>query len=126
MFGGKVNIPLTIMTGIGAGTNSAAQHSETLYSLFTHFPGLKCVAPSDPYTAKGLLTASIRDDDPVLVFNNRQLMGLRPDGNVPEDSYEIPIGKARIVNEGSDITLVGIGYTTYIRYIQYICYIQYI
>ena len=114
MFGGKVKIPLTIFAGTGAGTNSAAQHSETLYSLFTHFPGLKCVAPSDPYTAKGLLTASIRDDDPVIVFNNRQLMGLRPDGNVPEDSYEIPIGKARIVNEGSDITLVGIGYTTYI------------
>ena len=114
MFGGKVKIPLTIFAGTGAGTNSAAQHSETLYSLFTHFPGLKCVAPSDPYTAKGLLTASIRDDDPVIVFNNRQLMGLRPDGNVPEDSYEIPIGKARIINEGSDITLVGIGYTTYI------------
>ena len=114
MFGGKVKIPLTIFAGTGAGTNSAAQHSETLYSLFTHFPGLKCVAPSDPYTAKGLLTASIRDDDPVIVFNNRQLMGLRPDGNVPEDSYEIPIGKARIVNEGSDITLVGIGYTTYL------------
>ena len=88
MFGGKVKIPLTIFAGTGAGTNSAAQHSETLYSLFTHFPGLKCVAPSDPYTAKGLLTASIRDDDPVIVFNNRQLMGLRPDGNVPEDSYE--------------------------------------
>ena len=114
MFGGKVKIPLTIFAGTGAGTNSAAQHSETLYSLFTHFPGLKCVAPSDPYTAKGLLTASIRDDDPVIVFNNRQLMGLRPEGNVPEDSYEIPIGKARIVNEGSDITLVGIGYTTYL------------
>ena len=114
MFGGKVKIPLTIFAGTGAGTNSAAQHSETLYSLFTHFPGLKCVAPSDPYTAKGLLTASIRDDDPVIVFNNRQLMGLRPDGNVPEDSYEIPIGKARIVNEGNDITLVGIGYTTYL------------
>ncbi|MCH7569936.1 MAG: alpha-ketoacid dehydrogenase subunit beta, partial [Deltaproteobacteria bacterium] len=53
MFGGKVKIPLTIMTGIGAGTNSAAQHSETLYSVFTHFPGLKCVVPSSPYTAKG-------------------------------------------------------------------------
>ena len=66
MFGGKVTIPLTIMTGTGAGTNSAAQHSETLYSIFTHFPGLKCVAPSDPYTAKGLMTAAIRDNDPVV------------------------------------------------------------
>ena len=74
MFGGKVKIPLTIMTGIGAGTNSAAQHSETLYSIFTHFPGLKCVVPSNPHNAKGLMTAAIRDDDPVIVFNNRQLM----------------------------------------------------
>ncbi|MEE3345036.1 MAG: alpha-ketoacid dehydrogenase subunit beta, partial [Chloroflexota bacterium] len=69
MFGGKVKVPLTIMTGIGAGTNSAAQHSETLYSIFTHFPGLKCVVPSNPYNAKGLMTAAIRDDDPVIVFN---------------------------------------------------------
>ena len=114
MFGGKVNIPLTIFAGTGAGTNSAAQHSETLYSLFVHFPGLKCVVPSDPYTAKGLLISAIRDDDPVIVFNNRQLMGLRPEGHVPEESYEIPIGKARTVVEGTDVTLVGIGYTTYL------------
>ena len=112
MFGGKVTIPLTIMTGTGAGTNSAAQHSETLYSIFTHFPGLKCVAPSDPYTAKGLMTAAIRDDDPVIVFNNRQLMGIRFDVDVPEESYEFDIGKARVVREGSDVTLVGISYTT--------------
>ena len=112
MFGGKVTIPLTIMTGTGAGTNSAAQHSETLYSIFTHFPGLKCVAPSDPYTAKGLMTAAIRDDDPVIVFNNRQLMGIRFDVDVPEEPYEIDIGKARVVREGSDVTLVGISYMT--------------
>ena len=112
MFGGKVTIPLTIMTGTGAGTNSAAQHSETLYSIFTHFPGLKCVAPSDPYTAKGLMTAAIRDDDPVIVFNNRQLMGIRFDVDVPEESYEVDIGKARVVREGSDVTLVGISYMT--------------
>ena len=112
MFGGKVTIPLTIMTGTGAGTNSAAQHSETLYSIFTHFPGLKCVAPSDPYTAKGLMTAAIRDDDPVIVFNNRQLMGIRFDVDVPEESYEFDIGKARVVREGSDVTLVGISYMT--------------
>ena len=112
MFGGKVTIPLTIMTGTGAGTNSAAQHSETLYSIFTHFPGLKCVAPSDPYTAKGLMTAAIRDDDPVIVFNNRQLMGIRFDVDVPEEPYEFDIGKARVVREGSDVTLVGISYMT--------------
>ena len=112
MFGGKVTIPLTIMTGTGAGTNSAAQHSETLYSIFTHFPGLKCVAPSDPYTAKGLMTAAIRDDDPVIVFNNRQLMGIRFDVDVPEEPYEVEIGGARVAREGEDITLVGISYTT--------------
>ncbi|MQG70452.1 MAG: alpha-ketoacid dehydrogenase subunit beta [SAR202 cluster bacterium] len=112
MFGGKVNIPLTIMTGIGAGTNSAAQHSETLYSIFTHFPGLKCVVPSDPYTAKGLMTAAIRDNDPVIVFNNRQIMGIRFDVDVPEEPYTVEIGSSRILREGSDVTLVGIGYTT--------------
>ena len=112
MFGGKVDIPLTIMTGIGAGTNSAAQHSETLYSIFTHFPGLKCVVPSDPYTAKGLMTAAIRDNDPVIVFNNRQLMGIRYDVDVPEEPYTVKIGSSRILKEGNDVTLVGIGYTT--------------
>ena len=112
MFGGKVKIPLTIMTGIGAGTNSAAQHSETLYSVFTHFPGLKCVVPSNPYNAKGLFMSAIRDDDPVIVFNNRQLMGMRFDQNVPEEPYTVPIGKAVIAREGTDVTLVGIGYLT--------------
>ncbi len=112
MFGGKVRVPLTIMTGIGAGTNSAAQHSETLYSVFTHFPGLKCVVPSNPYNAKGLFVSAIRDDDPVIVFNNRQLLGRRFDVDVPEEAYEVPIGKAAIAREGTDVTLVGIGYTT--------------
>ena len=112
MFGGKVNVPLTIMTGTGAGTNSAAQHSETLYSIFTHFPGLKCVAPSDPYTAKGLMIAAIRDNDPVIVFNNRQLMGIRFDADVPEEAYELEIGSSRVAREGTDITLVGISYMT--------------
>ena len=112
MFGGKVRVPLTIMTGIGAGTNSAAQHSETLYSVFTHFPGLKCVVPSNPYNAKGLFVSAIRDDDPVIVFNNRQLLGRRFDVDVPEEPYEVPIGKASIAREGTDVTLVGIGYTT--------------
>ena len=112
MFGGKVRVPLTIMTGIGAGTNSAAQHSETLYSVFTHFPGLKCVVPSNPYNAKGLFVSAIRDDDPVIVFNNRQLLGRRFDVDVPEEAYEVPIGRASVAREGTDVTLVGIGYTT--------------
>ena len=112
MFGGKVNVPLTIMTGTGAGTSSAAQHSETLYSVFTHYPGLKVVAPSNPYNAKGLFASAIRDDDPVIICNNRQLMGVRFDVDVPEDDYTVPIGKADIAREGTDITLVGMSFTT--------------
>ena len=112
MFGGKVTVPLTIMTATGAGTGAAAQHSETLYSVFTHFPGLKCVVPSNPYNVKGLFTSAIRDDDPVIIFNNRQLMGLRYDDHVPEEQYTFPIGKAAIAREGVDVTLIGIGYTT--------------
>ena len=112
MFGGKVSVPITIMTNIGAGVNSAAQHSESLYSLFAHFPGLKCVVPSDPYTAKGLYIAALRDDDPVLLFNHKMLMGLRAGPGVPEEMYEVPIGKANVAREGTDVTLTGIGYTT--------------
>ena len=114
MFGGKVNIPLTIVTSIGAGTNSAAQHSETLYSIFTHFPGLKCVCPSNPYNAKGLLMSAIRDNDPVIVFNNALLMGMRGEQHVPEEPYLVPIGKADIAREGTDVTIVGIGHTTHV------------
>ena len=112
MFGGKVKLPLTIMTQTGAGSGSAAQHSETLYSIFTHFPGLKCVVPSDPYTAKGLQIAAMRDDDPVIVFQSIPLMGTNFDVDVPEEDYVIPIGESRIAREGQDITLLGIGHTT--------------
>ena len=84
MFGGKVQMPLTIMTNIGAGSSSAAQHSETLYSVFSHFPGLKCVVPSNPYSAKGLYLSAIRSDDPVIVFNHKLLMGTRGDRHVPD------------------------------------------
>ena len=120
MFGGKVKLPLTIMTSIGGGTASAAQHSEVLYSVFTHFPGLKCVCPSDAYTAKGIYAAAIRDDDPVMVFNHKLLMGMAHRGmaaqhalrEVPEEPYALPIGKARVTREGSDITLVGMSYTS--------------
>ena len=119
MFGGKVKLPLTIITNTGIGAGAAAQHSETLYSIFTHFPGLKCVVPSDAYTAKGLMAAAIRDDDPVIIFLHKLLLGrtragLRPSEEyvVPEEPYIVPIGKANIAREGSDITLIGIGYTT--------------
>ena len=114
MFGGKVKLPLTIQTQTGAGHGSAAQHSETLYSIFTHFPGLKCVVPSDPYSAKGLQTAAMRDDDPVVIFQSISLMGVPFQADVPEEPYVVPIGQAQIAREGEDITLLGIGYTTYV------------
>jgi pyruvate dehydrogenase E1 component beta subunit len=115
MFGGKVTLPLTIITSTGAGVGSAAQHSETLYSIFAHFPGLKCVVPSNPHNAKGLLISAIRDNDPVIVFNHKILMGGVGGGqDVPRDPYEVQIGRAEVARAGSDVTLVGIGYTTYI------------
>ena len=92
MFGGQVTVPFTLLTRIGAGFGSAAQHSESYYSIFSHIPGLKGVAPSDPYTAKGLLIAAIRDDDPVVYFEHKGLYGNT--GQVPEEPYEIPLGKA--------------------------------
>jgi pyruvate/2-oxoglutarate/acetoin dehydrogenase E1 component len=106
MLGGKVNVPLTVMTRIGAGVGSAAQHSESLYSILVHLPGLKVVAPSDPYTAKGLYTAAMRDDDPVIVCDHKLL--LNNSGPVPEGDYEVPIGKARVMRFGADVTLIGI------------------
>ena len=112
LFGGQVTLPFTLLTRIGAGFGSAAQHSESYYSIFSHIPGLKGVVPSDPYTAKGLLTAAIRDDDPVVYFEHKGLYGNR--GPVPEEPYEWPIGKARTVREGTDITLVGISRMTWV------------
>lgn len=110
MYGGKCSVPITIMTRTGAGIGSAAQHSQTTYSVFAHYPGLKCVAPSDPYTAKGLMIAAIRDNDPVVVFNNKRLFFDK--GEVPEEAYAYPIGKARVMKAGKDITLVGISRMT--------------
>ena len=110
MFGGKSRVPMTIMTAIGAGLQAASQHSQMLYSIFVHIPGLKVVAPSDAYTAKGLMAAAIRDDDPVIVCNHKALFAIR--GECPEEDYVLPIGKARIVQEGKDVTLVGISRMT--------------
>ena len=112
MFGGQVRVPFTLLTRIGAGFGSAAQHSESYYSIFSHIPGLKGVCPSDAYTAKGLLTAAIRDDDPVVYFEHKGLYGNT--GPVPEEPYELPLGKARTVREGADVTLVGISKMTWV------------
>jgi acetoin:2,6-dichlorophenolindophenol oxidoreductase subunit beta len=106
MFGGKANCPLVIRTMIGAGMGAAGQHSGCHYSVFTHMPGIKTVIPSTPADAKGLLAAAIRDDDLVVVFENKMLYAMS--GEVPEDEYVIPFGKADIKREGTDVTIVAI------------------
>jgi len=110
MSGGRASVPLTLITHVGAGVGMAAQHSKMLYSFFTHIPGLKVVAPSSAYNAKGLLIAAIRDDDPVIFCLHKLLLG-RPEP-VPEEPFEFPIGQARVVREGKDVTLVGAALTT--------------
>jgi pyruvate/2-oxoglutarate/acetoin dehydrogenase E1 component len=107
MFGGKAKVPVVIRTLYGAGFRAAAQHSAVLYSVFVHMPGLKVVAPSTPANAKGLLTAAIRDDDPVIYFEH--LVLLDSSGPVPEGEYIVPLGKAEIARPGKDATVVAIG-----------------
>jgi len=104
MFGGKIKIPITIRVPQGAGRRTAAQHSQCLDAWFVHVPGLKVVAPSTPYDAKGLLKASIRDDNPVIFFEHKMLYRMR--GPVPEGEYLIPLGRADVKREGSDATIV--------------------
>jgi pyruvate dehydrogenase E1 component beta subunit len=110
MSGGRAKVPLTLITHIGAGIGMAAQHSKVLYSFFTHIPGLKVVAPSSAYYAKGLLIASIRDDDPVIFCIHKLLLGRTE--HVPEEAYEFPIGRAQVAREGHDVTLIGAALTT--------------
>ena len=107
MFGGKAVTPMVIRTMYGAGIRAAAQHSQSLYPIFTHIPGLKVAIPSNPYDAKGLMAAAIRDDDPVIFFENKVLYAT--EGEVPEESYTIPLGEANFVREGEDVTIVAIG-----------------
>jgi acetoin:2,6-dichlorophenolindophenol oxidoreductase subunit beta len=107
MFGGKAKTPMVIRTMFGAGIRAAAQHSQSLYPIFTHIPGLKVAIPSNPYDAKGLLAASIRDNDPVIFFENKVLYNV--EGDVPEDPYVVPLGEAEFVREGDDARLVAIG-----------------
>jgi acetoin:2,6-dichlorophenolindophenol oxidoreductase subunit beta len=104
MSGGEGRVPLVIRTQGGAGNSLAGQHSQSLEALFYHVPGLKVVMPSTPYDAKGLLKSAIRDDDPVIFIEHKLLY--MTDGEVPEEPYEIPLGKADIKRPGSDVTLV--------------------
>ena len=107
MSGGAVCVPLTIRATYGAGTSSGATHSETLYSLFAHMPGIKVVAPSSPFDAKGLLISCIRDDDPKLFMEHRLLYEMKD--AVPKDPYTVPLGSANTVREGDDVTVVAVG-----------------
>ena len=104
MFGGQCTVPVVLRAPDGAARSAAAQHSQSLESWFVHVPGLKVVIPSNPADAKGLLKAAIRDDNPVLYFENKDLFGKK--GPVPEDEFFTPIGKAKVVQEGTDVTIV--------------------
>lgn len=114
--GGTVKCPMVLMTSVGGGYSDAGQHSQTLYALFAHLPGLKVVIPSNAYDAKGLMTAAIRDDNPVIFLFHKATQGLgwlapieSAVCDVPEGDYEVPIGKAEVVRPGKDVTLVGFG-----------------
>jgi pyruvate dehydrogenase E1 component beta subunit len=107
MFGGAAVTPVVIRTMYGAGLRAAAQHSQALYPIFTHIPGLKVAVPSSPYEAKGLLAQSIRDDDPVIFCEHKAMYDIT--GDVPEGAYTIPFGEANVVRDGDDVTIVAIG-----------------
>ena len=106
MFGGQARLPVTIRVAMGSGLSAAAQHSGTLYSIFTHLPGIKVVVPSTPYDAKGLLLESIFDDSPVIFFEHLKLYVAQ--GPVPEEPYRIPLGVADVRRSGTDVTIVAI------------------
>ncbi|WJV54405.1 alpha-ketoacid dehydrogenase subunit beta [Prodigiosinella aquatilis] len=107
MFGGKAQTPVVIRAMVGAGFRAAAQHSQMLTPLFTHIPGLKVICPSTPYDTKGLLIQSIRDNDPVIFCEHKNLYGM--EGDVPEHPYAIPFGEASIVRDGSDVSIITYG-----------------
>lgn len=113
--GGNVKVPVVMMTSTGGGYCDAGQHSQCLYGTFSHLPGMKVVTPSNAYDAKGLMTSAIRDDNPVIYMFHKGLQGMGWLGtepgatvHVPEESYEIPFGKAAVVREGADVTIVGV------------------
>ncbi len=104
MSGGKWKVPMVVRTTMGATRRSAAQHSQSLHAWFAHIPGLKVILPSTPYDMKGLLKSAIRDDNPVIIFEDK--MEYKSKGPVPEDDYTIPLGVADVKREGTDITLI--------------------
>lgn len=107
MYGGKATVPLVIRTPSGSGTGAAAQHSQSLEACLAHVPGLKVVQPSTPYDAKGLLIAAINDPNPVIFYEHKLLY--KKTGDVPTDTYEIPLGVADVKREGTDVTIIATG-----------------
>ena len=105
MFGGKASVPMVVRLPGGSGTGAAAQHSQSLEAWFAHVPGLKVLQPSTPHDAKGMLLAAIDDPNPVMIFEHKLLYKTK--GHVPAEPYRVPIGKAAIRREGTDITIVG-------------------
>ncbi len=105
MSGGKLNVPLVVRTNLGATRRSAAQHSQSLHALVAHIPGLKVALPSSAYEAKGLLKTAIRDNNPVVIFEDKLMYNDK--APVPEEEYLIPFGQANVLREGSDVTLIG-------------------
>src|SRR5271155_1329817 len=107
MFGGKAVTPVVVRTMYGAGFRAASQHSQCLYPIFTHIPGLKVAIPSSPYEAKGLLIQAIRDDDPVIFFEHKAMYDDVEE--VPDEPYTIPFGEANLTREGKHVTIVAFG-----------------
>ncbi|MBQ1423172.1 MAG: alpha-ketoacid dehydrogenase subunit beta [Lachnospiraceae bacterium] len=107
MYAGSLKVPLVIRTAAGGGTGAAAQHSQSLEAMYCHVPGLKVVIPSTPYDAKGLMKSSIRDDNPVIVLEQKLLYNTK--GPVPDGEYTIPLGKADVKRDGTDVTLITYG-----------------
>ena len=112
MSGGKLKVPMVLRTTLGATRRSAAQHSQSLHAWLSHIPGLKVVVPSTPYDAKGLLKSAIRDDNPVVFFEDKMMYQQK--GPVPADEYTIPLGVADIKRPGNDITLIATSSMVYV------------
>jgi len=108
MFGGQVRVPVVIRAAINRGGEQAAQHSQALQAMFMHIPGLKVVMPSTPYDAKGLLVAAVRDGNPVMYIDDRWLY--EEEGDVPEEMYGVPLGRAAVRRTGRDVTIVATSY----------------
>ena len=108
MFGGQTSVPLVVRLIVGKGWGQGPQHSQSLHSMFAHFPGLRVVAPANPYTAKGLLLNAVFANDPVVILEGRSLYGTTE--VIPAEPYTVPFGQARVIREGTDITIVAVSF----------------